>query len=250
MGLVKKKKQKIKENGKIRWSVPENIGDMINTEGDEISPFIHPDNHSFYFASDFHPGLGGFDLFVAKLSPENGFSYPVNLGSPINTFKNEQGLNISSDGLTAFYSSERNPETGLDIYTFPLHEAIRPEPVSYVKAKITDAGTDEIIRARVDLINLSSDSVSPRFIRADENGEILLCLPLANYAFNVSHEGYLFYSRAIQLEEKSTLEAPGMVEIKLQKIVAGAEMNLYNIYFETDSFRILPVSVSPRMWLA
>ena len=51
----------IKENGKLRWSVPENVGEVINTSGDEISPFIHPDNKSFYFASDYHIGLGGFD---------------------------------------------------------------------------------------------------------------------------------------------------------------------------------------------
>ena len=78
---------------------------------------------------------------------------------------------------------------------------------------------------------------------ADEKGEILICLPLErNYSFNVSHEGYLFYSQSIQLEEKTTIETSGKVEIQLNRINIGAEMNLYNIYFETDSFRILPAS--------
>ena len=233
----------IKENGKIRWSVPENVGDSINTPGDEISPFFHPDNKNFYFASDYHPGMGGMDLFLTKLGNGNDFKMPENLGYPINTSENEQGLNISSDGKTAYYASERNPEFGLDIYTFPLPEEIRPEPVSYVNAKIIDAETGEIIRATVELIQLSSDSAQQRRIKADENGEILLCLPYnANYAFNVSHDGYLFYSKAIQLSRETTLEAPEKVEIKLNRINVGAEMNLYNIYFETDSFRILPAS--------
>ncbi len=233
----------IMQNGKIRWGIPENIGEDINTTGDEISPFIHPDNKSFYFASDFHPGMGGFDLFLSRINSKGNFNIPENLGFPINTVKNEQGLNISSDGLSAYYASERNPDTGLDIYTFPLHEEIRPEPVTYLKARISDAETEQIIQAEIELVNLSSDIAIQRMIHADKNGEILLCLPLnANYAFNVSHEGYLFYSESIQLEKKSTIENPGLVEIRLNKIDIGAEMNLYNIYFETDSFRILPVS--------
>lgn len=233
----------IKENGKLRWSVPENVGDSINTIGDEISPFIHPDNRSFYFASNYHAGMGGMDLFFAELDNENNFQAPKNLGYPINTWENEQGLNISSDGKTAYYASERNTEFGLDIYTFPMPEKIRPEPVSYVKAQVVDAETGDIIRAIVELINLTSDSIDRRKIRADENGEILLCVPFnANYAFNISHEGYLFYSEAIQLSREATWEAPEKIEIKLSQIEIGAEMNLYNIYFETDSFRILPES--------
>lgn len=233
----------IKENGKLRWSVPENVGEVINTSGDEISPFIHPDNKSFYFASDYHIGLGGFDLFLAEIKSDKTFTEPKNLGFPINTSGNEQGLNISSDGETAYFASERIPDFGLDIFTFPLPEEIRPEQVTYVKARITDAETGEIIKATVELINLSTDSTNHRLVRANEKGEILICLPLKrNYSFNVSHEGYLFYSQSIQLEERTTIETPEKVEIQLNRINVGAEMNLYNIYFETDSFRILPAS--------
>lgn len=233
----------IKENGNLRWSVPVNAGSNINTPGDEISPFFHPDNKSFYFASDYHTGMGGLDLFMAKTYDGKLFTEPKNLGFPINTFKNEQGLNISSDGSTAFFASERLTGFGLDIYTFQLPGEIRPEPVTYIKAKITDAETGESIRAVVELIEISTDSVKHRLVWADENGGILLCLPLNNnYGFNVSHEGYLFYSQSVQLKEKNTLEAPELFEIKLNRINVGAEMNLYNIYFETDSFRILPAS--------
>ena len=118
-----------------------------------------------------------------------------------------------------------------------------PEPVSYVKAKITDAVSGTIVRAVVDLINLSTDTVNRRTEKNNENGEILICLPLnANYAFNVYAEGYLFYSRAFQLKETKTIEAPENIQIGLNRIEQGAEMNLYNIYFETDSFKILPAS--------
>ncbi len=233
----------INDNGTIKWNHPQNAGSVINTAGDEISPFIHPNNKSFYFVSDFHPGMGGMDLFLSEIQTDGSFSQPKNLGYPINTHNDEQGLNISFDGKTAFFASQREPGFGLDIYSFELPESVRPEPVSYVKAKITDAESGEVVRAVVDLINLSAGSTNRRTERADEKGEILLCLPLnADYAFNVSEPGYLFYSQSFHLKEQKTLATPEHIEISLNRINVGAEMNLHNIYFETDSFRILSVS--------
>jgi len=230
----------ITANGMLKWVAPKNIGEIINSPGDEISPFIHPNNKSFWFASDFHAGMGGMDLFRSEIQKDGSFSLPKNLGFPINSNKDEQGLNIAFNGTTAWFASEREPGFELDIYTFELPEELRTEPVSYVKAKITDAESGKVVRAVVELINLSSDSVKQRTEIADENGEVLLCLPLnANYAFNVSEPGYLFYSQSFQLSDAKTMEAPFIVEIRLNRINIGAEMNLYNIYFETDSFRIL-----------
>ena len=230
----------ITANGMLKWGAPKNIGEIINSPGDEISPFIHPNNKSFWFASDFHAGMGGMDLFRCEIQKDGSFSLPKNLGFPINSNKDEQGLNIAFNGTTAWFASEREPGFELDIYTFELPEELRTEPVTYVKAKIRDAESGKVVRAVVELINLSSDSVKRRTEIADENGEILLCLPVnANYAFNVSEPGYLFYSQSFQLSDAKTMEAPFIVEIRLNRINIGAEMNLYNIYFETDSFRIL-----------
>lgn len=233
----------ITSDGNIRWKKPENSGEMINTAGDEISPFIHPNNKTFYFASDFHTGMGGMDLFVSKM--QNGdLLKPENLGYPINTHKDEQGLDIGFNGKTAFFSSEREPGFGLDIYTFQLPDELSTEPVTYIKARIIDAESGKIIRAFAEIINVSADSLFQRTERADENGEILICLPLnENYAFNVSETGYLFYSRSYWLKESNTQSKPENIEIRLQKVKIGAEMNLYNIYFETDLFSILPVSL-------
>ena len=233
----------IEENGSLKWGKPKNLGDTINTQGDEISPFLHPNNKSFYFASDFHVGMGGMDLFQTALEIDGTLIKPKNMGFPINTFKDEQGLNIGFDGKTAYFASERDKIKGLDIFTFQLPEELRPEPVTYVKAKITDAETGNTIGAVVDLVNLSDNSINHREEKADENGEILLCLPLnSDYAFNVSETGYLFYSQSIQLEGSNSITNPFFLNIQLEPVKIGAEMNLYNIYFETDSFRILPES--------
>jgi outer membrane protein OmpA-like peptidoglycan-associated protein len=233
----------VEGNGVLKWGSVKNLGDTINTPGDEISPFLHPNNKSFYFASDFHVGMGGMDLFKTELNIDETFTTPKNMGFPINTFKDEQGLVIGFDGKMAFFASERDDKNGLDIFTFQLPEELRTEPVTFVKAKITDVETGNTIRAEVDLVNLTAGTTVVRKEMADKNGEVLLCLPLnSNYAFNVSESGYLFYSQAIQLKDLKTLIDPFLLNIQLEPVKIGAEMNLYNIYFETDSFRILPES--------
>lgn len=234
--------QGIGAGGKILWGEPENLGDSINTPGDEISPFIHANNKSFYFASDYRTGMGGFDLFSAELKEDETFTEAKNIGFPINTYEDEQGLNISADGTTAFFSSARNPETGLDIFTFELEKKMRPEPVTYAKIKVSDADTEQPVRAKIELVNLYNEKIK-RSETGDNNGEALLCFPVgAQYAFDVSEKGYLFYSQSFEMDDSRSISKPYLIDIKLQPIKIGAEMNLYNIYFETDSFKILPES--------
>jgi hypothetical protein len=74
----------------------------INTPGDELSPFIHADGKTLYFASDFWPGMGGKDLFKVSIAKDK-ISTPVNLGYPINTKDNEEGLVVETSGETAFF---------------------------------------------------------------------------------------------------------------------------------------------------
>lgn len=231
------------ENGELKWGEPENPGTQINTPGDEISPFIHPNNRSLYFASNYHTGMGGFDLFVSEKNYLNSFSEPQNLGYPINTFNDEQGLNISADGKTAYFASARGTDTGLDIYSFHLSEEMQPDPVTYVKARVFDKKTKQPVSAQVDLFRISGEEEKILSENVGENGEILLCLPLGeNYAFHVSEEQYLFYSQAFSLVDQNASYNPYLLDIELEPVEIGAEMDLYNIYFETDSFMILPPS--------
>lgn len=231
------------ENGNANWGNPENLGSKINTEGNEISPFIHPNNKSFYFASDFHTGMGGSDVYLSEIKYDSIFSVPENLGYPINTYNNEQGLFISADGKIALFSSARNESSGLDIYSFKLSEEMRPDPVTYLKAKVVDANTNDPVQALLELVNLTEANKPEREETTDSNGEVLLVLPVgANYAFTVSREGYLFFSESFALKDTNTFYNPYNLLIELKPIEVGSEMNLYNVYFETDSFRILPES--------
>ena len=100
----------LQEDGK--WSQPVNLGDSINTPYDEQSPYIHSDNKTLYFSSDGWPGMGGFDIFLSRQTGENKWSAPQNLGYPINSYKDEYGLVVNSEGTKAYYSSNRDPQKG------------------------------------------------------------------------------------------------------------------------------------------
>lgn len=230
------------DDGQAKWKAAANL-EEVNTTGDEISPFIHANNKNFYFASDKHVGMGGFDLFSATIDELGGVHDVTNMGYPINTHKDDMGLTISSIGDVAFFSSAREADKGLDIFSFNLTTGLRPQSVSYVKARVTNKANQQPVTANIELVNLNSSAKKPRIENADENGEIMMALPLGrNYAFNVSEPGFLFYSESFLLADANSLADPFNLNIELDPIEVGAQMQLYNIYYETDSFRILPES--------
>jgi outer membrane protein OmpA-like peptidoglycan-associated protein len=118
------------------FSDPINLGEVINTPYDELSPFIHFDQKTLYFSSDGHLGMGGKDLFYAKLQPGGSWGTPVNLGYPINSYQDETGIFINAQGNVAYFASDRaGGFGGLDIYCFELDESLRPEPVLFIAEK-------------------------------------------------------------------------------------------------------------------
>lgn len=231
------------EVGKPIWSTPVNLGDSINTPGNEISPFIHSDGRTLYFASDYWPGLGGFDIFYSHRKKGNEWSTPKNMGYPINTYKDEQGLVVDAAGKNAYYSSDRPGSKGMDIYSFELYKNARPGPVSYIKGKVVDDETGEPLCAKVELIDVENPKSTIKSESCWDKGEFVMCLPLGReYAFNVSKEGYLFYSENFELKEKTDIIDPYLLDIKLKKIKVGGFVILKNVFFETDSYELKPES--------
>lgn len=230
------------ESGDPVWMDAENLA-VLNTSGNEISPFIHANNQNFYFASDTHVGMGGYDLFAAYIDEYGEVTEYNNMGYPINTHKDDMGLTISSIGDIAYFSSAREADKGLDIFSFNLDRGLQPSSVSYVKARVSNRKTGHPVTANIELLNLNSARKEPRIEQADEKGEIMMALPLGrNYAFSVSEDGYLFYSTSMKLASETSLAEPFYLDIQLEPIEVGAEVELYNIYYLVDSFNILPTS--------
>lgn len=216
--------------------------EAVNTTGNESSPFIHADGKTLYFASDYWPGLGGNDLFVSR-NEGDGFSVPENLGYPINTNEDDEGLIVDVTGENAYFASNREGYGGKDIFHFVLPEELRPDAVSYVAGKVFDAETSQSLSPMVQIINLKNDSVFEETRPDVLNGKFLLCLPAGkNYGLNVETPGYLFYSEHFDLRDSYEKSKPYQLVIALQPIKAGSVTALRNVFFDTDSATLKPES--------
>ncbi|MFN4233941.1 MAG: OmpA family protein [Bacteroidia bacterium] len=100
------------------WSKPKNAGKKINTEADEMFPFVYNDS-LFYFSSNGHPGYGGLDIFVATIK-DKGFSNVQNLKKPINSNTDDFGIILKSNTQGWFCSNRDGGKGDDDIWQFQL----------------------------------------------------------------------------------------------------------------------------------
>lgn len=226
------------------WTTPVNLGPNVNTPYDEATPFIHPDGKTLYFSSDGWPGLGQKDIFYSKLQNDGTFAKALNLGYPINTFNDEFGFIVSADGGEGLFSSNLDGGFGdVDIYRFKLPEALKPEPVTYVKGIVKDAETKETLAASVLVINLKTDVAAYNEITDKVTGDFMAVMPAnQNYSFNIFSDGYLLYSKHFDIKPTDA-NKPFELEILLDKIKVGNKVLLNNIFFETNKFELLPQSM-------
>lgn len=184
------------ENG--QWSEPENLGPVINTQGTEMAPFIHPDGKTLYFSSDTHRGMGGYDLFVSRRNEQGEWSEPVNLGYPINTLGDEINFIVAADGHTALISSIREGGYGgYDIYAFQLKDDdLMPESVNVYDYLVEDLKPG----ATVQLVNIQFEYNSAELTEDSEEGVSMLVdflesypgitVELAGHTDNVGSDAY------------------------------------------------------------
>jgi outer membrane protein OmpA-like peptidoglycan-associated protein len=223
-----------------RWTEPKNLGPNINTLFDDQCPFIHADNETLYFTSNGWPGIGEGDIFVSRKT-DTGWTKPENLGYPINTENNDNGLTVSYDGKTAFLSSARqNGFGGLDIYSFDLPENKQPQKITYIKAVVKDAKTKQPLNAGYTVVDLETKKETYKGVSS--NGSFFVSIQSnRNYALQVQKERYLFYSQNINLKEGSKLK-PYEMEIALEPIETNSKMVLNNVFFDFDKSELKPES--------
>ena len=228
------------EDGKWRPSV--NLGPAVNTRYDEISPFIHANGRTLFFASNGRPGFGGYDIY-STTQQDSVWRQPENFGSPVNNHEDQFSLFISADGSTGYYSHEEdNDQHSGRLYTFRVPEPLRLEETSSsVRGVVTDRETARPVKARVELVDLSTGKLVSLTASDSINGQYLIVLNRgADYGLFVNAPGYLFQS--LNFSHQTSATRPVVIDIRLEPVKAGAAVVLKNIFFDFDSYALRPES--------
>ncbi|MCB0397600.1 MAG: PD40 domain-containing protein [Flavobacteriales bacterium] len=230
----------IERNRFGKWGPAMNLGPTINTPFDDKSPFISPDAKTLYFASDGHPGFGEMDIFKSVF--ENGkWSEPVNLGSPINTDKNDLYFTIGGSGEVGYLASARG-SGNLDLYSVNIPEALRPTPTMILTGVVRNFKTKDPLGAWVLVEDLTTGEMIATGKSNSKTGEYLVVLPVGKlYGVSATREGYFFYSDNFDLPEDAKYTEVRR-DIDLKPIEKGTKVVMNNIFFETGKADLKPES--------
>ncbi|HEX9958404.1 MAG TPA: OmpA family protein [Fibrella sp.] len=219
-----------------QWGTPVNMGKELNTEGNEMFPYIDTAGN-LYFASDGHAGLGGLDVFYAELKDGVPFRDIQNVGYPINSEKDDFGLITDRGRTTGYFSSNRRKGiSDDDIYSFRrsckqlnilVFDAKSGAPITAADVRIVRNGSNQDLKM------------------TDTNGKADLCLDVnTEYEFKAVKDGYapnsvrfstLTQSNkpqmnvSIYLEKSENTIVRGMVKTEVnQKPAEGVKVTLRN----------------------
>ncbi len=230
-GLGGKDIWKVSQEGG-KWGNPENMGAEVNTTGDEMFPFIR-ENGELYFASNAHPGIGGFDIFKATKN-ETGQWMVENMMAPVNSPGDDFAISFYPGEEKGLFTSNREGSSKDDIYTFML-----PPKVYEMEGDIFDKESGARINgASVRLIG--SDGTMLRL--AAENGKFRFNLkPEVEYVVAAYKKGYL---NAKATASTLGLEDGKSYQFRLDLTPVDMPVNVDNIYYEFGKWDLLANSMA------
>lgn len=231
------------------WGKAENLGDKVNTESDELFPFIEETSEMLYFSSNGRFGLGGLDVFVAKLNGTTIQSVK-NAGFPLNTVADDYAVIVNSTSTKGYVSSDRaDGKGGDDIYAFDM-KVTEKEEVIIVEKRIEGIAKDK-----------NSNPLANTFVTLfDDKGKVLDTLTTQNDgAFTFTAETKKNFTLTGKKEkyndgsvDVNTLSDEAIVkadiilltkkEVVAEKIKVGEDLakivEFNNIYFDYDKYDI------------
>ncbi len=217
-----------KDGGK--YTKPVNLGEAINTPGDEMFPYVR-DNGELYFSSNYHIGMGGFDIFIATKDEEGNWKIE-NMGSPMNSPGDDFGIGFVTGENRGMFSSNRKGSKGDDIYSFVV-----PPKIYSVEGEVFNKETNSKLNGvTIRIIGTDGTNLKMR----TKNGKFKMKLkPETEYIFAAFKDGYL--------RDKATANTIGMTDSKdfrfdMYLTPTDAPIKVENINYEFGSWELKPES--------
>jgi len=228
-GLYDLYKAEIKDDGSL--GKVENLGQKINTEGQEAFPFVTGEN-MLYFSSDGHLGLGGLDVFYSK-NVDDKWSNSKNVGIPVNSGADDFAFMIKEEN--GYVSSNRTGGVGKDdIYAL---KKIRPLCDLLLETVVLDSKTNNPIETALTSVSDGEGTIN-NSKTTNEKGLVEFMIECENeIKFVVSKEGYESKILDIKLLDID----PPLLEVMLdpiEELIVEEKVELSPIYFEFDKFNI------------
>lgn len=222
-----------------RWQRPVNLGNEINTAGNESAPFIHFDNETLYFSSDGHEGMGGYDLFISHRLNDTTFGRVKNMGYPINTPADESSLFISQDAKQFFFASDRDSIAGnFDIYQMPLPDDLRPIAVFSIKGYVQDSLSRERLNyAAIYIATQNTTDEQYRFVSNRGDGSFTIILPQhKNYNWRIHCVNYQDIEfTTVASDTEAVVQYRNIALLPQDYIIPTTDSILLTIYFPKNS---------------
>lgn len=225
------------------WSAPKNMGKTINSKGNEKSPFIHTDSQTLYFSSEGRPGMGGYDIYYARMDDNGVWQKPMNIGYPINSKYDDVGFFVSTDGKYGYFGSNNMSEGlgGWDFYSFELYEEARPEKVLFVKGTVKNEQDDRPVEAKIEIKNLTTKEIKEIPID-QETGEYVAAIKFeSDFMLTVKKPDFVYESTYISKED-SVFSEPTNVNVDLEPVELGKAYRMKDIYYKSNSADLTPES--------
>ena len=191
-----------RESSNDKFGRPRNLGPTVNTEGDELYPYMRNDS-TLYFASNGHGGMGGLDIFVTTLDSLGEWSEPINLKHPFNSIGNDYGISFHPNEERGFFISNRDSKNGLDddIYYF-----IEPPVLFTISGNIKNQNSLQFVEgAEVKITNAYGAKFSTK---SSETGAFMFTNTQikANetYIITINKKNYFAFSDTISTEGYET----------------------------------------------
>ncbi|MBR1804692.1 MAG: OmpA family protein [Muribaculaceae bacterium] len=209
-------------NIKDKHGTLENLGDQINTPGDERFPYCRTDS-IIYFASDGHPGMGGLDLFKATLQP-SGKWFIENMGSPMNSAYDDFGITFGK-GESGFFSSNRGDARGYDhIFSFD-----KPDLKVWISGYVLDKDDEPVPNA---IIRIVGDDGSNQKSVAKPDGSFRFDLQRGvSYVMLAGADGYLNNKQEF---ESDIEEADAEYNVDFILAAINKPQVIENIFYDYD----------------